>query len=378
MKRSTSNNTLKTIMFNSIVVLVAMVISLFIFYPQAIKNEAESRDLLSIYENTDYDYIIKNPSKEQIESFSATSSINKVVPYYQTVYVFKIQGNEYEITIKSIDKSEDLRYTEFSNRRLLKSEDFTGNCIYLDYGFAKTCNLKLGDKIGTGVMEFTIAGFYQNYDDYLAYTPDLKSILVDNLLYAGVYVKVADVDSFKTDVVADYKPLATLKTRESFSDDAAYERYLSEFEAKDYSSYIVEKDEDMAEAEESYKIKTATVQKDFLFAGIIAGVIIFVGTITIALLNKKNTKYEVADGGRKKVVGRYTASGIAGVIMSVIIWCIGVLIVTQKQSHYITVANILSSGYLSVVIPVIACVLGAVINFIIVRGYKEQSRARKK
>ena len=64
--------------------------------------------------------------------------------------------------------------------------------------------------------------------------------------------------------------------------------------------------------------------------------------------------------------------------MSVILWGIGVLIITKKQSHYITVAKILSSGYLSIVIPVLACVLGTVINFIIVRGYKEKSRVRKK
>lgn len=379
MKRSMSNNSFKNslVTLNIIVILVAMAISLFIFYPQAIKNVAESRDLLSIYENADYDYIIKNPSKDQIESYSTKPSIDKVVPYYQTVYVFKIQGNEYEITIKSIDKSEDLQYTEFSNRRLLKCEDFTGNCIYLDYGFATACNLELGDTIGSGVMEFTVAGFYQNYNDYLAYTPDLKDIVIDNLSYAGVYVKVSDINSFKTDIVANYKPLATLKGRESFSVDAA-ERYLSEFESKDYGNYIVAKDENRVRDEESYKTKIDIIQKDFLLAGIIAGVVILVGTIAITLLNRKNTKYEVVDGGRKKVVARYTASGIINIILSVIIWCIGVLIITRTQSHYVTMANVFLSGYLSIVIPIVACVFGLLINFIIIRGYKEQKRVQKK
>ena len=219
--------------------------------------DTDANDILSIYEETDYDYIIKNPSADQITSFGENTSIKKVVPYYQLAYTFEIANEDIELTLKSIDNEQDLNFTEFSKTRLVEEQNISGNKIYLDYNLATRCGLKIGDTIGSNAMQFVVAGFYKNYDAQLAFVPNLKNIIQSSLSCAGVYVEVENITEFNASVVQGYKPLATLKGRESFSDDAAYQAYLNDFNSRDYSAYIIEKNVGYAEAKESYDNKIA-------------------------------------------------------------------------------------------------------------------------
>lgn len=374
MKKKIAKQSPATYVLSIMVAVVAVVIALFAFIPNAVKEQAESQDVLSIYEDTDYDYIIKNPSNSQIEEFEASSSTDKVVPFYQVVYTFSIKNVDYEVAIKSLDDEKDLQYTEFSAKRLLNAKETSGKSIYLDYSLVKECGLKIGDEIGSGTMTFIVAGYYKSYDRFIAYAPDLKDVIKGELSYAGVYVKVVDNNLFSSEIINGYKPLATLKGRESFSDDAAYQKYLNDFNSKDYSGYIENKNDKRAESEESYTLKSKDAKTSYLIAGIFAGAIIFVGIVAIALFNSKNTKYEVVDGGRKKVISRYTVSGILGTIMSVIVWCVGVIIIMGQQSHYITLLQVLSLGWTSILFPVCANILAVVVNILIVRGYKERKK----
>lgn len=374
MRKKISKQSPVTYVLSIMVAFIAVVIALFAFIPNAVKNQAESQDVLSIYDDADYDYIIKNPSYAQIEEFKESSSTDKVVPFYQVVYTFSVKNVDYEVTIKSLDDEKDLQYTEFSTKRLLNAKETSGKSIYLDYSFVKECGLKIGDEIGSGAMVFVVAGYYKSYDKSIAYVPNLKNVIKSDLSYAGVYVKVADNNLFSSEIINGYKPLATLKGRESFSDDAAYESYLNGFNSKNYSGYIDNKNDKRAASEKAYTIKSKDAKTSYLIAGVLAGAIIFVGIVAIALFNSKNTKYEVVDGGRKKVISRYTIAGILGTIMSVIVWCVGVIIIIGKQSHYITLLQVLSLGWISVLLPVCANILAVVVNILIVRGYKERKK----
>lgn len=374
MKKKIAKQSPVTYVLSIMVAFIAVVIALFAFIPNAVKNQAESQDVLSIYDDADYDYIIKNPSDAQIEEFKASSSTDKVVPFYQVVYTFSVKNVDREVTIKSLDNEKDLQYTEFSTKRLLNAKETSGKSIYLDYSFVKECGLKIGDEIGSGAMVFIVAGYYKSYDKSIAYAPNLKNVIKSDLSYAGVYVKVADNNLFSSEIINGYKPLATLKGRESFSDDAAYESYLNGFNSKDYSGYIENKNDKRAASEETYTLKSKDAKTSYLIAGVLAGAIIFVGIVAIALFNSKNTKYEVVDGGRKKVISRYTVAGILGTIMSVIVWCVGVIIIMGQQSHYITLLQVLSLGWTSILLPVCANILAVVVNILIVRGYKERKK----
>ena len=374
MKKKISKQSTVTYVLSIMVAFIAVVIALIVFIPNAVKNQAESQDVLSIYDDADYDYIIKNPSDAQIEEFKASSSTDKVVPFYQVVYTFSVKNVDHEVTIKSLDDEKDLQYTEFSIKRLLNAKETSGKSIYLDYSFVKECGLKIGDEIGSGAMVFIVAGYYKSYDKSIAYAPDLKNVIKSDLSYAGVYVKVADNNLFSSEIINGYKPLATLKGRESFSDDAAYQNYLNDFNSKDYSGYIENKNDKRAASEEAYTLKSKEAKTSYLIAGILAGAIIFVGIVAMALFNSKNTKYEVVDGGRKKVISRYTVAGILGTIMSVIVWCVGVIIIMGQQSHYITLLQVLLFGWISILVPVCANILAVVVNILIVRGYKERKK----
>ena len=357
-----------------VLAVAAILISSYAFVGGAIQNNAESNDLLSIDEEAKFDYIIKNPSQSQIDEFSSNSSINKIVPYYQLAYTFEIAGEDVEITMKSIDNSDELECTEFSDERLVKKNDVSGNEIYIDYTLSKQYGLEIGDTIGSNVMQFVVAGYYQSYDKYLAFVPNLNGIVSTELTYSGIYVDIKNDAEFKNSVVNGYKPLATLKDRASFTDEAAYQAYLDNFNSRDYSSYIIEKAVGYEEAQESYNNKIDSAKSGYLTAGIISGVIVLVGFVGLALLFAKKTKYEVVDGARSSVIFRYVMGVIASIVGIVVTWLISNSTIIAKQLHYITISDVLSVGGVSLFIPIIAAIFGFVINIAIVGGYKEKKR----
>ena len=357
-----------------IVGIVSVLVSLFAFMGTAIKEQAEANDVLSIYEETGYDYIIKNPSLEQINEFKVNTSIKKAVPYYQLMYQFNLSNDVEEIVLTSIDNLEEIDHTVFAISRLLQEEVVAGNKIYLDYGLSVKHNLKIGDTIGSNAMQFVVAGFYQNYDAQLAFVPNLKNVVQSTLSYAGVYVEVENSTEFNTSVVQGYKPLATLKGRESFSDDAAYQAYLNDFNSRDYSAYIIDKNVGYAEAKESFDNKIGEAKSSYVTAGIVASVIVLLGLISLSIIFIKKVKREVVDGAKKSVLLRYGLGGLAAFVGVISTWIIGVTSLIASQLHFISLSNVLSFGWASLIIPVVGVVLGIIINIFIVQGYREKQK----
>lgn len=368
---------LLVVIFSFLIAVVSVTVSSFIFTNKSIKEQSEANDILSIYDKTDYQYIIKNPSYDQIAEFEKNSSINKVIPYYQLVYRFVISGSEVEISLKSIDNQRDQNYTEFSENRLIESKAISGNKIYLDYGLSKIYNLKVGDSIGSNAMQFTIAGFFQNYDAHLAFVPDLKNLIKKDLSYAGVYINVGNEKNFIESVLNGYKPLAILKDRDSFSDENAYQDYLKDFDSRDYSSYIIEKNNGYSEAKDSFKNKTDDAKSAYLTAGIISGIIILMGLISLTLFSLKKIKYEVVDGARKSVIIRYAVGGLTAFLSVIVTWLVVVKCITNSQVHYISLLDVLSLGLTSLIIPVVSVIVALIVNIVIVQGYKEKKEDKK-
>jgi hypothetical protein len=257
---------------------------------------------------------------------------------------------------------------------LVKEQTVSGNKIYLDYNLATRCGLKIGDTIGSNVMQFVVAGFYKNYDAQLAFVPNLKNIIQSSLSCAGVYVEVENSAEFNANVVQGYKPLATLKGRESFSDDAAYQAYLNDFNSRDFSAYIIEKNVGYVEAKESYDNKIAEANSSYMTAGIVAGIIVLVGLISLSVFFAKKIKYEVVDGARKSVLFRYVLGAVVALAGVIATWVVGVNSLIAKQLHFISFLNVLSFGWASLIIPVVGVVLGMIVNIFIVQGYKEKQR----
>ncbi len=372
--RNNVKQLLITSVLSFLIALFAILISFFSFVNEAIKEQAIANNQLSIFVNADYDYIINNPSNEQIENFMKNESIEEVVPFYQLIFEFDIAGDKIELTMKSIDDMNSLCYTEFSKDRLVKEKDVSGNKIYLDYGFAKKYNIKLGDTIGENVMQFVVAGFYSNYNQHLAYVPNLNNIVKSKLNYSGTYIKVANEEEFKKSVVDGYKPLATLKDRESFSDDEAYQNYLDNFYNRDHSSYIVNKNLKESEETESFAIRISQLKNNYLISGIVSSTIILFGLISLSLIFIKKIKYEVVDGNKRNILVRYAISGGISLLVVVLIWLISVVGSIYSQVYFIKLSSILSYGWLSITLPIVSVIIATGVNLLIVRGYKEKQR----
>ena len=369
------NNVKQTLLITALslgIVVLSIVVSLFAFINGGIKEFSEADDLLSIYEETSYDYILKNPSSQQIEEYKKNPAIKKVVPFYQVVYTFNIKNENIELTLESLDDIKDIEFTKFSLNRLINENKLEENKIYLDYALGKKLGLKIGDEFGEEAMKFIVGGFYESHNTQLAFIPGLKKLIKTSISYSGVYISVENETEFYNSVVKNYQPLATLKERESFSSDEAYETYLKEFNSRDFSAYITEKKTGYLEAQESYKNKMNDANSSFLMAGIISGIIVLVGIISLSIAFLKNIKYEIVDGARKQVMFRYIISALIALICVIVVWLISIVSIASKQLHYVSTGKLISTGSMSIIIPAIGIFIAMGINLIIVQVKKDK------
>lgn len=378
MEKKNYIQTLILLLCSILIAVAAVVLGMLVFVGGAVKTQAKALAATSIYEQTDYDFIIKYPSEAQIAQMSADDSCVKIVPFYQIPYTFKLGGKDVTLTVNSLDNVTDINYTEFAKARSIKINDVNDSAIYIDYGLAKKYKLKLGDKIGSEDMTFTVAGLYQNYDEQLAFIPDLKSILGDGLEHVGVYVKAKDATAFKK-FLYDYKPLAMLKVRDDFENDESYAKYLTDFYGREYSSYYTVKSAGYNQAKYNKNNLNTEANNNYLLGAAVMAGTLFLGMLLSVVCNIKRIKTGAYNGEKKKIYLRYTISAFLVLISLFIGLIIGAVICSNISVHYITLLNILDSGFLCVVMPAGAVILAFAANMLIIDLFKEKGyRAKKK
>lgn len=355
-------------LFNALIAVVAVTVAFITFVGSAVQGQAEAGDMLSLYDDTQYDYIVNNPSDEQISQFSASDSTVAVVPFYSVIANFDIDGKQIELEMLSVDDVSDIEYTQFSSLRVIESGEVQGNAVYIDYMLAKNYDLSIGSTIVAGQTEYVVAAIYKATDMYVVFVPDLTDKYSTSIDYTGVYVAASDADAFYTEFLADYEPLGTLLGRESFSDDEAYQNYLNNFHSRDYSSYITTKMSGYDAAVEEYENLVAEVNSQYVTGALISGAVILVCVLFSAILPLKKVKREVADGGKAVVFGRYIFASVITAIVAAAAWCVGCVISSSSSMHYIAIGSVISASWLGILIPVLCALIGCVIDLVLVRG----------
>lgn len=355
-------------LFNALIAVVAVTVAFITFVGSAVQGQAEAGDMLSLYDDTQYDYIVNNPSDEQISQFSASDITVAVVPFYSVIANFDIDGKQIELEMLSVDDVSDIEYTQFSSLRVIESGEVQGNAVYIDYMLAKNYDLSIGSTIVAGQTEYAVAAIYKATDMYVVFVPDLTDKYSTSIDYTGVYVAASDADAFYTEFLADYEPLGTLLGRESFSDDEAYQNYLNNFHSRDYSSYITTKMSGYDAAVEEYENLVAEVNSQYVTGALISGAVILVCVLFSAILPLKKVKREVADGGKAVVFGRYIFASVITAIVAAAAWCVGCVISSSSSMHYIAIGSVISASWLGILIPVLCALIGCVIDLVLVRG----------
>ena len=221
----------------SLILAVALaVITVFLFVSPYVEQQASSYNAQSVYKNSDIDFIVPEPSFDQVSELPGTNGVDKVFPFYLTKTEVKVNGKSRTTTVLLSDQFENVGMTMYNDSRLLgKSSGDVDNPIFVDWQFSKDTSAKVGDTIsfalGGNTVEFTIAAVYETNNIYdggailAEITQDQKDAIAENAKsngYSGAYISATDYNACRSYLTTDYRPLGRLKNRDQFESEEQY------------------------------------------------------------------------------------------------------------------------------------------------------------
>lgn len=378
----------KTIYIRLIVSFVAMLILSYVISSISIYPLLEKQNDLyhenSIFEQTTFDFLVPQPSDSQIDDFISSDDYSKVVPFY--MFKSDLEANDHliEYNLILIENFDDLKDTPYTDERAIIKEDLSATSIAIDYTFSKLANVGIGDKVqinlsSSSQIELTVDAIYENNNSIFEsaivalFDGEIKDFIVssrgeDNpLSYHGAYLTAVDQE-LAWQGLSNYQPLASLRSRDEFTSDLAYQTYLDLFNTTDYTTQIYNKDEQANEKTDLINDLNAQINKQYIMTSVM--IIVSFGIILLITMI-----YTVIDIRSRKIsINLFNEIKTYNLIiwLSSIIFIIGILIFggfykynTDYQSIYYS--SIFSSRHLiiSIVSLLIISVLGIIIIYFI-------------
>ena len=224
--------------------IIMIAVLLFGFVSPYISSEAENRSKLGVYENSDIDYDIPQPTKEQLDEIAALSFVDAVFGYYYTESSVDVNGKSVMTKIIFSEHMEELEHTMYSPERLIgESTENYANPVYVDYAYAQKNNIKLGDTIKLSSIMFQVARIYETNTYYTSaiFMPlvgEQKELIESkSSSFSGAFLMVNDVSKAE-EYLRTYKPLGRLKDRSLFETDAEYQLHYEQWEQTSYANEI--------------------------------------------------------------------------------------------------------------------------------------------
>ena len=277
----------------TILSLIAIIVSVNVTYG-AKKNELYTQNVVLNSSKTTGDikttFKVPGLSKQQIEDLGKRDDVSAYLPYYMNQNEARVNG---KLIVGQdfyfINDTEHMDLTAFGDSRILKSSNQKEGA-YVDYQFAKTFNVSLGDVIRSTYVDIPITHIgLLNYVDgvtnvLVVMNEEIKQTMKDtyyngnDIKYNGTYVACNNKESFDS-YLKTYKPEGQLLQREDFSSDGDYYAYLYSIKDVDYYKNVTDvlkiKDS-YYEASKQAEIKISAIQKNLL---IINAIVTFVAVV---------------------------------------------------------------------------------------------------
>ena len=294
----------------TILSLIAITVSVNVTYG-AKKNELYNQNVVLNSSKTTGDikttFKVPGLSKQQIEDLGKRDDVSAYLPYYMNQNEARVNG---KLIVGQdfyfINDTEHMDLTAFGDSRILKSSNQKEGA-YVDYQFAKTYNVSLGDVISYPFRS-TYVDIPVTHIGLLNYVDGVTNVLVvmneeikqtmkdtyyngNDIKYNGTYVGCNNKESFDS-YLKTYKPEGQLLQREDFSSDGDYYAYLYSIKDVDYYKNVTDvlkiKDS-YYEASKQAEIKISAIQKNLLIINaIVAFVAVVIKTIVDFLVFSKS------------------------------------------------------------------------------------------
>lgn len=325
----------------SLILAVALaVITVFLFVSPYVEQQASSYNAQSVYKNSDIDFIVPEPSFDQVSELPGTNGVDKVFPFYLTKTEVKVNGKSRTTTVLLSDQFENVGMTMYNDSRLLgKSSGDVDNPIFVDWQFSKDTSAKVGDTIsfalGGNTVEFTIAAVYETNNIYdggailAEITQDQKDAIAENAKsngYSGAYISATDYNACRSYLTTDYRPLGRLKNRDQFESEEQYNTHYDAIMSSGYANEITDfrvRENDLDSNQSSLMI---------LVGALLEAVILIVFNVIMANRGCEKVyfkKHCIPKG--QNVKPYYTISFLFEMIASIILF-IGVMFLNAKMA----------------------------------------------
>ena len=294
----------------TILSLIAIIVSVNVTYG-AKKNELYTQNVVLNSSKTTGDikttFKVPGLSKQQIENLGKRDDVSAYLPYYMNQNEARVNG---KLIVGQdfyfINDTEHMDLTAFGDSRILKSSNQKEGA-YVDYQFAKTYNVSLGDVISYPFRS-TYVDIPITHIGLLNYVDGVTNVLVvmneeikqtmkdtyyngNDIKYNGTYVACNNKESFDS-YLKTYKPEGQLLQREDFSSDGDYYAYLYSIKDVDYYKNVTDVlkiKNSYYEASKQAEIKISAIQKNLLIINaIVAFVAVVIKTIVDFLVFSKS------------------------------------------------------------------------------------------
>lgn len=358
-------------------------ISVFLFVVPYVEKLSNDYNLRSVYKNSAVDFIVPEPSFEQVDSLPRTNGIDKVFPYFLTKTTVEYSGKTRTTTVLLSDQMDNVDFTMYSEKRLIeKSEKNVTNPIYVDWQFCKDTSAKVGDNVFITIngekVEYQIVAIYETNSIYdggavlVELTDNQKASIMNtskNSGYSGMYISSSDYGKSQTYLMNEYRPLGRLKSRELFDSDEQYQVHYDAIVSGNYANEITD-----------FNVKKKEASSDNGFITVIVGAaLVFVLNIAFSAFmrsrgTEKNYFRKQCIPRGQRVTGYYGRTIVWENILFAIAFIVFLYMAITQFSFYVPKSVL---GFELLVIPaayIIAEIVGYLSNLLMISALERESK----
>lgn len=340
------------------------------------RYEAEFTDKTSFYLDSNFDLVVSGASKQQVEEYGQKDFVQNVTSASKISLNVETGSAEDYKDLLLFDSVEDLEHSEFTEKRLIAEKKSVTNSIYADYKFCNLYHVKLGDTLAVSVngekKDFCISRVYRTDYSYpegiLVATKDLLALTSKSQL---MYIIAKDKTKLVEDL-KDYKPLGTLLSKKDNQTDEEYQKYLDEFNSKNYfDSYVTDNTGAVAEINESYSKKISSSNKSFYISVAVISIVCLGISLLCFFVNAKNKKDKIykyiQENGSSKITSIFTTFDASFILFVAVGSFLAIYNSLSRLTAYYTFSAALANSYLCILAPIIGILVGYLITIVAIK-----------
>lgn len=367
-----------SIVLEAVALVATILVCVFLNFSLADKNRYDSEYLekSSFYRDSHFDLRVSGASLEQIVDFKADPNVTHVSKMAIISLNLNTKTAVDHGNVVVFDNAEDREFSEFSSKRIVEKANDSANSVGVDYRFSRLHQVKLGDSICVTLnghqKSLMVSKIYRT--DYF-YPEGIVVATKDVLNISGksyfAYLNVKNVSLAKKELRA-YKPQGTLLEKTTTQTDEDYQKYLDEFNAKDYySTCVVDIRENEKKTIADCLVKKDKANKMYWISVIVSSASCFAISMVCFFVNAKNKKDKIykyiQQNGNKRISAVFSIFNVSFIAMIVA----GTLIIFGLSLDFLetfySFSAVLANAYYSLLIPTAAVLVSFIITLISIK-----------